>query len=204
MLSIHTRRGCLAMLGLLGLLALPPAAHPQQAAGAEAFMGELAKETLEVLRTTQVNSSERQARLRTILEKGFDLPYLAQLAVGREWRDMSEADRQRFIEVFTVWVLRTQAARLGQYAGQEFAVEGSQRASERDTMVTTRISGGNLDRPVQVDWRVRETDGHYGIIDVVIEGVSMVVTYRNEFQAILGRGGVEALEAELRARAGQP
>jgi phospholipid transport system substrate-binding protein len=68
-------------------------------------------------------------------------------------------------------------------------------------MVSTQIEGGKLQQPIKVDWRVREGDGVYRVIDVVIEGVSMVVTYRGEFQEIVERGGVEALKAELAARA---
>jgi ABC-type transporter MlaC component len=50
---------------------------------------------------------------------------------------------------------------------------------------------------------VREESGDHSVIDVVVEGASMVVTYRGEFQAIVERGGVEALKAELAARAGK-
>jgi hypothetical protein len=101
------------------------------------------------------------------------------------------------------WVVETQSARLSQYAGEAIVIRNSQPVGEGDTMISTEIQGGKLQQPIQVDWRVRERDGDYRIIDVLIAGVSMVVTYRNEFQAIVERGGAEALKAELAARAGK-
>jgi phospholipid transport system substrate-binding protein len=200
MSRILPSRRWLAALCLSGLLAAASAVAAAES-GAEAMIDSLSNETVQILKTTEVNSPQRKAGLRTILEKGFDLPYLAQLSVGRSWRELSEADQQEFTRVFTTWALQTQSARLSQYAGEQITIEGSEPAGARDTMVSTQIEGGKLQQPIKVDWRVREGDGAYHVIDVVIEGVSMVVTYRGEFQEIVERGGVEALKAELAARA---
>ena len=199
MSCILLSRRWLAALCLAGLLARAGAA---EANGAEAMIAGLTQEAVRVLETTEVSSRQRQAGLRAILERSFDLPYLAQLAVGRSWRDLSGAERHAFIQIFTRWALATQSARLSQFAGERITVEGSQPAGERDTMVSTRIQG-KLQQPIQVDWRVRERGGAHRVIDVAIEGVSMVVTYRSEFQAIVERGGVEALKDALAARAGK-
>ena len=202
MSRILVSRRRLAALGLAGLLA-GAAAASAAANGAEAMIDGLTKEAVQILQTTEVHSRERKAGLRAILERGFDLPYLAQLAVGRSWRDLSDVERREFTRIFTRWVLETQSTRLGQYAGEEITVEGSRPAGQGDTMVSTQIRGGKLRQPIQVDWRVREEGGDWRVIDVVVEGVSMVVTYRSEFQAIVERGGVEALKAELAAQAGR-
>jgi len=202
MSRILVSRRRLAALGLAGLLA-GAAAASAAANGAEAMIDGLTKEAVQILQTTEVHSRERKAGLRAILERGFDLPYLAQLAVGRSWRDLSDVERREFTRIFTRWVLETQSTRLGQYAGEAITVEGSRPAGQGDTMVSTQIRGGKLRQPIQVDWRVREEGGDWRVIDVVVEGVSMVVTYRSEFQAIVERGGVEALKAELAAQAGR-
>jgi phospholipid transport system substrate-binding protein len=168
-------RRWLAALGLAGLLA-GAAAAAAAANGAEALIDRLTKQAVQILRTTAVHSREREAGLRTILERGFDLPYLAQLAVGRSWRDLADGERQEFTRIFTRWALATQSTRLGRYAGEDITVEGSQAAGQGDTMVATQIRGGKLPQPIQVDWRVREEGGDHRVIDVVVEGVSMVVT----------------------------
>lgn len=202
--NFMTRRGL--AVSLIGLTMLAGSAMPGRAAapvdGARAFITELATETVEILKATQPGSPEREAGFAKLLRAGFDLPYLAQLAIGREWRTMSDAEKQRFIEAFTEWVVKTQSVRLGQYAGEQFNVTGAQPSGNTDVLVATQIAGGKLTQPVQVDWRVRERSDGFKIIDTVIAGVSMVLTYRGDFQPILQRGGVDALIAELRQRAG--
>jgi phospholipid transport system substrate-binding protein len=199
---VRLSRRWLLALSFAGPVARGAVGHAAEA-GAEAMIDRLTRKAVHILKTTEMNSPKRQAELQALLETGFDLPYLAQLAVGRSWRELSAAERQDFIRIFTRWVLETQSARLSQYAGEAIVIRNSQPVGEGDTMISTEIQGGKLQQPIQVDWRVRERDGDYRIIDVLIAGVSMVVTYRNEFQAIVERGGAEALKAELAARAGK-
>jgi phospholipid transport system substrate-binding protein len=194
-------RAMLAAPILASLFAITPA-RAADVESARAFLEGIAAETLGILEQTEPDSPERQAGLSAVLEQGFDLPYLAQLAVGQPWRDLDEAERQRFVEVFSDWALASQSQRLGQYSGEQFEVTNAQEASAEDVMVSTEISGGKLAEPVAVDWRVRTSDGENRIIDVVVEGVSMVVTYRGEFQPIVQEGGVDALLNELEARSG--
>jgi phospholipid transport system substrate-binding protein len=197
-----SRRLVVASLLALPALSLQPAVAATDPAAARAMIEKLAADTVAVLRSTEVGSQDRAQKLAQILRRGFDLPYLAQLAVGRGWRDMSQAERDRFIKVFTEWVVQTQSVRLGQYAGEQFEVGQTQPTGDRDVMVASKISGGKLTQPVDVDWRVRSSRAPL-IIDVVIAGVSMVVTYRNEFQPIIQRGGVQALIEELEKRSAQ-
>ena len=105
MSCILLSRRWLAALCLAGLLARAGAAE----AGPEAMVADLTQEAVRILETTEVSSRQRQAGLRAILERSFDLPYLAQLAVGRNWRDLPEGERQEFIRIFTIWVLATPA-----------------------------------------------------------------------------------------------
>ena len=66
-------------------------------------------------------------------------------------------------------------------------------------LVSTRVIGGGP--PLKVDWRVRERDdGGLVAIDVIVEGVSLIVTQRSEFAAVIERQGMDGLLAELRQR----
>ena len=190
--------GALCMFAGLGSLHAQTATDPQ---AAKQLISHLANDTVQILRTTEPGSSQRAAKFAEELRQGFDLPYLARLAVGRTWRTMSDSEKDRFMSVFADWIVQTQSARLGQYAGENFTVGDAQVAGDRDVMVDSQLSGGKLSSPVSVDWRVRQDGSKPQIIDVVIAGVSMVVTYRNEFQQIVQQGGINGLIAELEQRA---
>ena len=75
----------------------------------------------------------------------------------------------------------------------------SARPAGKDTIVITEVRGQG--RPsVRVDWRVRGDDGTYKVVDVIIEGASMVITQRDEFASVIRRSGgnLEGLLARLR------
>ena len=80
---------------------------------------------------------------------------------------------------------------------------GSAALSERDTAVQTRINRTGGAPPLSVDWRVRESDGNFAIIDVVAEGVSLVVSQRNEVASIIERRGMDGLIETMRERSGE-
>lgn len=191
----------------LGAALLTTAGYPRTAAwaagdvsAARAYVGELGARALAVL-TSSSPASGREQQLGDLLRQGFDLDYLARLAAGRAWRDMSAGQRDGYQAAFGAWLLKTYAARLQHYGGQAFAVTGADAAGESDAMVRSEIRGGG--RPIRLDWRVRRSGAGWRIIDVVIEGVSMVVTHRNEFQAILQRQGIDGLIGNLQQRAAQ-
>lgn len=194
---MQTRRSIICSLVALAMPAGRPAwagADPSEAAS---FIAGLGQATIAVL-AMRLPVAQREQRLRALLHKGFDLAYLSRLALGRAWRDMTPSQRAEFQAAFEEWVLRTYAARLGTYAGQSFTVLGAGPTGD-DATVRTEITGSGP--AARIDWRVRSGDGGAKIIDLVVEGVSMVVTHRAELQDLVQRQGIAGLIGTLRERA---
>ncbi len=162
------------------------------------FIRSLADEAIAVLNEKSAPPSEREARFRSILLNGLDIARIGRFAAGAYWRRMSTTQRAEYQKLFSEWVIKTYWRRLSGYAGETVRVLGTSRAGSRDVFVRTRIERSNGKSPVRVDWRVRWSDGHYKILDVVIEGVSMVVTQKAEFTAVMRRDGIEGLLGALR------
>ena len=115
------------------------------------------------------------------------------------WRDWTRFNRRQVLMVAGL------VRRLGGTKGVErVEVTGSRLVGSEDSMVSTRITLGNEGSPANVEWRVRQGDTGYRIIDVVAEGVSLAVTTRNEFGAIVSQGGIDGLLAQLRERRALP
>ena len=96
------------------------------------------------------------------------------------------------------------AERFENYQGQKFELRSarSDENSDKDTLVSSVIiPAGNPEIPV--DWRVRFKDGHYKIVDVIVNGVSLSVTQRSDFASVIQRGGgnVQVLLTNLRQQA---
>jgi phospholipid transport system substrate-binding protein len=157
-------------------------------------------EVLAVLRDPALANQQKFDRLVALLDGPIDLEIIARLILGRHWRSTSEAQQAEYLALFRAFALDNLASRLHVYDGHDFEIVGAQAVNERDAVVTTRVTGGGRP-PLKVDWRVRERgDGDLVAIDVIIEGVSLIVTQRSEFSAVIERRGMDGLLAELRQR----
>lgn len=167
---------------------------------AQAMIENVGVEVLAVLRDRDLDNQQKFDRLVALLDGPIDLELIARLILGRHWRAASEAQQTEYLKLFRAFALDNLASKLQVYDGQDFEIVGSQSVNERDAVVQTLVTGGGR-APLKVDWRIRERgDGDLVAIDVIIEGISLIVTQRSEFSAVIERSGMEGLLAELRQR----
>jgi phospholipid transport system substrate-binding protein len=140
------------------------------------------------------------------IESQTDLTLLARMTMGRHWRRANARQREAFVETFGHYLLRSFAIRLKRYAGSDlsaardsFSITGARDVGKNDVIVQSRITPPS-GTPLRVDWRLRSQSGRLVIIDLVVEGVSLLVTQRSEFGAVLERAGIDGLITELQRR----
>jgi phospholipid transport system substrate-binding protein len=179
------------------------------AAAAEEVVRRLVDQVWQLLAERGVEQVDNQD-LHSVLDEGTDLSLLGRLVLGRYWRQANARQRTEYLRLFRRYMLQTFIQRLRQYAGTElgnagarFQIIASRPVGERDVLVQSRVAPPTS-QPLRVDWRLRERPGEPVIIDLIVEGISLLVTQRSEFAAVLERSGVDGLLAELRARVAQP
>lgn len=188
--------GLVLMMPLL--LAQPSAAQPTTEEARD-LVQDVGDQVLGILRDDGLDSQQKVTRLASLLEGPIDLELVARLILGRHWRTASPQQRGEYLELFQAFALDSLASQLHVYEGQEFEVTGARVVSDRDAVVSTRIVSPERP-PLDVDWRLRQVDDHLVAIDVIVEGVSLIVTQRSEFGSVVERRGLEGLLSELRQR----
>jgi phospholipid transport system substrate-binding protein len=165
---------------------------------ASAFIEKLGKEVIGTLAQTGVDRKTRKERLQYLLDKSFAIDAIAKFVLGRHWRSTSESQRQRYLAVFEQLIVKSYTLRFENYAGESFRVKGERADGKKGRVVETEIVR-RAGPPVVVQWRVRKGSGSLKIVDVMIEGVSMVITQRSEFNAVIRRKGrgIDGLISEL-------
>ena len=204
-LAAATRRGCAAnarwAFRALLLIALPLliAAGPTAAAPtggsdarATAFMNQLWTSALELL-NKKTPVAERQARFRELFRNDFDSPGIARFVLGRYWRIASPEQQKEFLKLFEEYVVYVYTARLSDFEGEQFKING-ERADQGAVIVSTDVITPGAPQPLKVDWRLVDTGGAYKISDVIVDGVSMLVTQRSEFASVIQRHGGQIQE----------
>jgi len=187
----------LAAGAVAALLAVSPAA----ADPAGDLIQSTAVEVIDIIKSTTPGAA-RQAAIQRILQTRFDLPYMGQTALGANWSKTSEAQRARFLKAAETAEARAYSERFGQYGGQTLVVVKVTSRPNGVSIVDSRLNQSN-GQPLKLEWEVRDVGQGLRITDVKIEGVSMVMTRRSDFNSYIQNNGgtVEPLINELEARA---
>ncbi len=193
----------LSVLVLLFSLAATPLRAQEYVDESKLFVQDLADRTIAVA-TANLPDDQVQGEIRDLLYHGFAVKGIARFVLGRYWRRASEDERVEYMQLFEEVVINTSASRLRRYSGESFEITTAIAASsannrEQAAIVRSRFHLSE-DSAVRVDWRVANLGDTYKITDVILEGVSLANTYRDEFTAVVRRQGMSGLLAELRQR----
>ncbi len=192
-------------LGALALslpFALPGAARALGQSEAEAFVTEVIEE-LRSLIDAGDGGATGAGRFLDLIERRSAVDAVARFALGRAWRDMSEAQQTKYLAAFRDYVSRTYQKRFGEYSGEDIAVTGSLDAGNKGVLVKSVLKR-SAGEPIAVEWLVSDRTGATLLSDIMFEGVSLAVTLRETFGAMLEKrnGDVDAFLADLVASDG--
>jgi phospholipid transport system substrate-binding protein len=189
----------IAMLACLMALALP--ARAQQDLGPEELVRKVTQDVLDAIRSDkQLAAGDRQKALKLAEEKvlpHIDFEEAARLAVGRAWAQATPEQRKKLVEEFRRMLVRTYSNAISAYEGQTMKVLPV-RMKPGDTEITVHnqyIRAGGT--PLPVDYQMHKTDQGWKIYDITVEGVSLVLTYRSEFDAVVKQSGIDGLIKRL-------
>lgn len=199
-LRLGAGAAALALVGPgLAVASLPAVAEQNNAAD---LIRRTAGQVLDLVMTR--TGAERVAGILRVLETDFDLNYMARAALGTHWNQASPEQRERFLKVAANAEAHAYARRFGQYGGQTLTVDRTLPVSRGDgiSVVSSKLTQTD-DEPLAIQWEVRNSELGPRIVDVRVDGVSMVVTRRAEYNSYIQAhgGAVEPLIAELEARA---
>jgi len=180
------------------LFSAAPARAAAEASDPRAFVEHLGDEVVGILKSPDVKVPDRQRRFQTLFVQSFDAPTIGRFVLGQYWQKTSEEQRRSYLELFSDYVAAIYAVQFSHYEGQTFKTTGVQPVAGGDSAVEAEIArAGNP--PMKVTFRVRREGVGLKIIDVMVEGVSLIVTKRDEFASVLGREGLDGLMKRMHA-----
>ncbi len=185
-------------------LALLAPLSPAAAGPAGDHIAAMSGQAIAALQKDGATLAAREKALRPVLQQGFDMDRIARFVAGRYWKRATQDQRKEYTQAFSDYVLATYARRLGGYAGEDLKIVAEKPAGPKDVLVQTKIANSSGGPAIDAEWRVRTGDpGGPKVIDVLVEGVSMAVTQRQDFSSVIRRDGFDGLINVLRARAGR-
>lgn len=198
MQQVRSNRGlCLALAaGCVLLVASPDAAAETPAEDPQQIVATAIGEIIAVLNDVEATEASRRDRIADIAFAHFDFPTMSKLVVARPWKKFTSDQRTEFVAAFKTHLARSYGRRLARYEGTQVAVVGRQDEQRGDVTVLSKVVGGQFDGAT-MDYRMRGGKETWLVIDVAIEGVSLVSNFRSQFKPILSQGGAKELLKRL-------
>jgi phospholipid transport system substrate-binding protein len=131
---------------------------------------------------------ERFESLLPVVRLTHDLPYIAELTIRRQWRELSPAERDSFVAAFERLSVMTYASRFSGVGADSFTIEGSDALDENRVEVRASIGASEAER-VSLDYVLQRRDTVWRIVNILADGVSDLALKRAQYQGIFRDGG---------------
>ena len=172
------------------MMVTAPVLARADASAPEQFIHELADRALGLVTDRAADMAAKRARFDELLTDTFDMEGIGRFLLGRYWRLATPEEREAYLKAFKESIVYTYTARFDDYSGQKLEVDGS-REDGQFVLVSSRIVDPKGGADVKVEWRLIRQGDDYKVVDVVIEGVSMSVTQRQEYASVIQSNGGE-------------
>lgn len=193
MRNVIARSLALAGIAVFTIAASVPDPGPRE------VVSSTVNDVLAVLKDAKLTPEARRDRIVEIAYERFDFTTMSKLVLAKYWKRFDAAQREEFLKEFKDFLAHRYGDRIDRYEQEKVEIVGERSAKGGDAIIQTRI-----DRPraeaILVDYRLRSREGAWRVIDVKIEGISLVSNYRDQFHEVLSRGGPDKLLAKLRER----
>ena len=167
---------------------------PEEAAK---FIHQLGQSAVQVLGDSSSTLEQREANVQGLLKTNFALDRIGRFVLGKTWKKASQEQQVEYQHLFGQYILAMYARRLGGYTGQTFEVVKAEPVGKKDAVVFTNITRPSA-TPITCGWRVRRVGTSHKILDVIVEGISMVSAQRAEFSSVVKAQGLDGLINTLR------
>lgn len=173
---------------LLFMLTGVPAAFAQTDE-AKAFAQKIADDIMERVVKIKAPNSVKEQNFNAIFTQAADLKKIARFTLGRFAKTASEQDLQAYTTAFTDNVVDTWTQRFASYAGEKIVFTDARQENGKDVYVHSDLLMADGVNKIEIVWRVSMKKDKTHLVDLVVEGVSMILSYRNEYTAILQQNG---------------
>ncbi|HEX2332295.1 MAG TPA: ABC transporter substrate-binding protein [Burkholderiales bacterium] len=201
-MTARARITAILTIALWAIFVLPGVSPAMaQDSGPEDLVRKVTEEVFAAIKADkQLAAGDRQKAIKLAEEKvlpHIDFEEATRLALGRSWAKASPEQKKKLVTEFRNMLVRTYSNAITAYEGQTMKVLPV-RIKPGDTEVTVHNqffrAGG---KPVLLDYSMHKTENGWKIYDIVVEGVSLVLTYRSEFDAVVKQDGIDALIKRL-------
>jgi phospholipid transport system substrate-binding protein len=170
------------------------------------------QEAIAIFQDKTLSVDARRAKLREAAVRYFDFAYMARSALGPHWRDLTPAQRNEFVPLFTTFIEEVYLSKVKDYSVEKVQdeVKSTKIQFVRESYngpdyaeVYSTVALKEHPDPVQVDYLLKKDEDGWRVYDITLDAISVMANYRNQFNRVINNDGYDKLIADLRAKSAQ-
>ena len=183
---------------ILSFVLITPDAHALEKA--KKFTTELADDVLNTLQQ-DISDEKKLSALEALFKKSVNTEWIGKFVLGKHWRNLSEEEKGRYLKSYENFVVKNYTSKFAAFSGQRYEMGRAYTMKDGDHSITLRIIDPHGGPDIITEYRVRNESGRHKIVDIAVEGVSLLTTQRSEFGSFVERKGIDALISALDKKA---
>ena len=179
------------IFSIIILFALSINAQTSNYSDEEKFVSTFTEEAISILSNDSINDSEKTKAFTSLVMSSIDLPLISKFVLARSWKESSDDQKQRYLIAFKDYFVNSYANKLDQYSGEKIYIIDSEEAGKYVIVNSNIVREGTDTLKINLKWRLLNRDGQIKIIDLNIEGISLIIAQREEFQSFLANNNYD-------------
>ena len=160
-------------------------AHSSNFLEEENFVTSFADSAISILSNDTISDAERTSSFTELVMSSIDLNLISKFVLSKAWKNASDEQKENYLIAFKDYFVSSYANKLDQYTGEKVDVIGSQESGKYVIVESNIVREGTDTLKINLKWRLLNKNKQIKIIDLNIEGISLVIAQREEFQSFL-------------------
>ena len=159
------------------------------------FVSNFAESAIDILSDNEMLEGEKNSKFTDLVMSAIDLNLISKFVLSKTWKNATDDQKERYIQAFKNYFINSYANKLDQYSGEQVEVVDAEEAGKYVIVNSFIYREGTDTLKINLKWRLLNRDGEIKIIDLNIEGISLIIAQREEFQSFLANneGDLEKL-----------
>ena len=166
-------------------------AHSSNFLEEENFVTSFADSAISILSNDTISDAERTSSFTELVMSSIDLNLISKFVLSKAWKNASDEQKENYLIAFKDYFVSSYANKLDQYTGERVDVIGSQEAGKYVIVESNIVREGTDTLKINLKWRLLNKNNQIKIIDLNIEGISLVIAQREEFQSFLANNNYD-------------
>lgn len=151
----------------------------------EKFVSNFADNAISILSNESLNGSQKNIQFTELVMSSIDMNLISKFVLSKYWKLATDDQKKAYLAAFKQYFISSYANKLDQYSGEKVVIVSSNAAKKFVIVKSNIVRDGTDTLKIELDWRLLTRDGQTKIIDLSIEGISLIIAQREEFQSFL-------------------